>query len=918
MLIGRSAERLQLLDLLDRARQGKSGALVIIGEPGVGKTALLDFCVSRADAFRVLRARGRESEAELPFAGLTDLLRPITRYVRALPAPQATALSGAFGFGPHGPHVPPDPYAIFLGTLGLLAAAAEREPVLAVIDDAHWLDPSSQNAVLFAARRIQAEGIALLISARSAHASAFANADLPVLVLRGLEPSDAARLVKRKTRTPVAAEVAARLAIAADGNPLALIEMSRDLSAAQLIGTEELPDPLPIGKDLRQLFLSRLAQLPAETRRALLVASASDSAETAELGAALTSMKLRLSRLEPAETAGILTIGQNFEFTHPLVRAAIYHDATPQSRRAAHRALASIITGGEAAARRAWHLAAATLGTDEGVAAQVETAADDARARGAHAVAAAAFERAADLSSVVPGRIARQMAAAGEHVLAGQARQALPLLDDARHRTADEVTRADIDHFRGRVLMITGPLVRAREVLADAAHVVELSAPLKAASMLSDAGLASFIAGEIGIGEALSRKAVILTGGRDDEPGEINHLLFTGMLVLRGRLREAEPHLARERQRIQAMRPGDPPQLLMLSGISLMWAEELDLARTILEGVTADARRQAAVGLLPLALAQRAELAWRTGDWAVAYAHATEATKLAADTGQTVDLSYALAIQTLVLASLGREVECRASATAAIEAAQPIGAESTVSRVEAALGLLELGAGRPNDAAHHLRTAHELVQGQGVREPTVVPYLGDLIESLLRAGRGIEAEDTINQMEIADAGEMRQWTHGVLARVRGMTAPEDGYVIPFQKALEWHQRLPGRFERARTLLAFGERLRRSGQRLRARDHLREALYDFERLGAGGWSTRTLAELRAAGETTTVGPPPALGELTPQELQVALAVASGLTNREVAAALFLSPKTIEYHLSNVYSKLALRSRSQLVRVVAAQA
>jgi DNA-binding CsgD family transcriptional regulator len=915
MLLGRSTERRQVQELLDGARAGASRALVVIGEPGIGKTALLDFAVAGAHGILVLRARGTESEAALPFAGLADLVRPITRHIGDIPAPQSAALAGALGLGPH---TPSDPFTTFLSTFSLLAAEAERQPVLVAVDDAHWLDPSSRDAILFAARRLHAEGIAMMLAIRPESAGPFAVASLPTMTLGGLERPDGQRLLRQAAGDGIHDDVATSLVIAANGNPLALKQLPRLLSPAQLNGHEELPDPLPIGADLRQLFLRRLAQLPADTRRALLLASASASGDMSEIAAALRNMGLDVSQLEPAEEAGIITIAPELQFTHPLVRAAIYHDAPPPARRQVHRGWARVVTGGDAAARRAWHLAAATIGTDEAVASAVEAAAQDARARGAHAVAATAYERAAALSAAQPSRLARQMAAAGEHVLAGQASRALPLLDDARERTMDEVMRAEIDHFRGRVLMIIGPLARAHEVLADGAHVIQATAAAKAASMLSDAALACFISGQLAIGETLSRQALALTGNRDDEPGEINHILFAGLLVLRGKAREAEEHIERERRRIQAMQPVEEWQLIPLSAIWLMWAEELDLAGTVLDRAIAQARRMAAVGLLPLPLAQRAELAWRMGDWTAAYATSAEAVRLAAETGQAVTLSYALAIQTLVLAGLGREPECRASAAAALDAARPVGAESTISRVEAALGLLELGSGRTAHAARHLRNAHEALQSQGVGEPTVVPYVGDLIEALLRADRASEAMDVIEQVEASADGDARRWTRGVLARARGMAAPDNGYVRHFQEALEWQSRMTARFDQARTLLAFGERLRRSGQRLLARDRLREALHEFERLGAISFASRTRAELRAAGEPASDSSESALGGLTPQELQIALAVAGGLTNREVAASLFLSPKTIEFHLGNVYAKLALRSRTELARMIASGA
>jgi DNA-binding CsgD family transcriptional regulator len=915
MLLGREAEQRRVQDLLNAAQAGRSGALVLVGEPGVGKTALLEEAAERAAGFQVLRALGTEAEAELPFAAVFDILRPISGRLSDIPVPQSAALGGALGLGPQ---VPADPFTTFLGIFSLLSMAAEEKPVLVMADDAHWLDQSSQDALLFVARRLMAEGVAILLAVRGEMPSRFADSVLPTLVLTGLDHQDAAQLLREGTSDGIDDDVAARLVDAAAGNPLALRELPKLLSPAQLSGELDLPNPLPIGPDLRQLFLRRIAALAEPTRQALLVASASGSGDLAEISRGLELLDLDLAAFDPAEASGVITMDSSLEFTHPLVRAALYHEASTAERRRAHGALAAVVSGADAAARRAWHLAAASAGPDETVAVSVEAAAHEARARGAHAVGAMTYQRAAELSPTPDRRVRRLLAAAGEHVLAGQAARAIPLLNDARERTSDSVMRAEVEHLRGRVLMNIGPLAEAQSVLSGAAQAIEEIAPSKAASMLSDAALASFISGQVQVGEDYGRRAMVLTGGRDDGPGEINHMLFAGMLVLRGKAAEAEQHVERERQRIRSTQAADGWQFIALSAIWLMWAEEHELARIVLDGAVSEARRLSAIGLLPLPLAERAELSWRTGEGSVAYALSAEAVKLAADTGQAVTLCYALAIQTLVLASQGREAECHASAVAAVRAAEPIGAESAVSRSEAALGLLELGAGRYAQATRHLRIAHDILESQGVGEPTVVPYIGDFIESLLRVGRVAEAGDALEQLERRADGQARSWTRAVIARSRGLLVTEDAFDAYFSEALRWHAELPGGFDRARTLLAYGERLRRTGQRLLARERLREALHDFERVGAASWATRVRAELRAAGEATPEVHETELAVLTPQELQVALAVAEGRTNREVAAALFLSRKTIEFHLGNVYSKLALRSRTELVRLMAAQA
>jgi DNA-binding CsgD family transcriptional regulator len=597
------------------------------------------------------------------------------------------------------------------------------------------------------------------------------------------------------------------------------------------------------------------------------------------------------------------------------VRASVYHDASPAARRDVHRALAGALTEPGSATRRAWHLAAATIGQDELVAKVMDEAALDARLRGAHAVAAGTLERAAGLSTAPDLRAGRLLGAAREHFLAGQPDRSLALLLEARERAPNPAARAELDHLRGRVLMSRGPLSLAHETLADAAHAIQDSDAAGAAMMLTDASLACFMAGRVGIAEALSRQAIALTGERDDVGDEVVHLMFTGMLVLSGSWHESRAHIERERRRIIELRAAGRWQPLVLAGIWLMWAEENDLVRTVLDGAIDEARRLSAPGLLALALAQRAELSLRMGDWTEAYAESTEAVRLAQDTGQIVVLSYAYAGLSWTLAGLGRETECRAIGQAAVDAAAQVGSDSAISRVEAALGLLDLGAGRAADAARHLRHAHALTMEHGIGEPTVVPIAGDLIEALLRAGREDEAEEFLVDLEERAANSGRVWTRAVAARSRGLFAPEGQYEERFERALELHELLPARFEQARTKLAYGERLRRSGLRVRGREQLRDALHDFERLGALPWADRARAGLRATGEVAAAMRAAGIQQLTPQELQVVLAVAGGSTNREVAAALFLSPKTIEFHLGNVYSKLDIRSRTQLVSLVA---
>jgi DNA-binding CsgD family transcriptional regulator len=913
MLLGRSTEKRHISRLLKQAAEGNSGALLILGDAGIGKSALLEHAERQAAGWTVLRARGTQYDAQLPFAGLAELLRPVTSQLAQIPERQAAALAGALAIGPP---QPTDHFAIYAATLSMLAAVSETKPLLVTLDDAQWLDRSSQAALAFVVGRLSAEPIAILVAQRSDPSTVLDSVSIPRLVLSGVSPEAGRRIIADSVAKDVAPAVADRIFDTSGGNPLALRELPTLLTGAQLSGHEPLPDPLPVSADLRQLYLRKIAKLPTATRRALLVAAANGSGPIADVTGVLAELGLDIGALERAEAAGIVSMGTDLRFAHPLIRASVYHDATAAARRETHRALGGALTG-RSDARRAWHLAAATVGQDESVAAAMDEAAGDASRRGAHAVAAQTLERAAALTPDDAPRMARLMGAATAFHFAGQPDRAVTLLEQARDAAADPVLRAEVEHLRGRVLLGRGPLSLAHEVLADAAHAIEGSHPAKAATMLGDSALACLMSGRAALSQTLTQQAFRLTGERNDEGGEVVHLLFTGVLVMAGRAREAEPHIERERERIAQQRAAGDWQSLVLSAIWLMWAEELALVDEVLTGAIDDARRLGMPGLLPLALAERSELRWRTGDWTRALADAGEAVRLAQETGQNVILCFARASLALVLAGLGREAECRAVAAAAIEGAVRVGSDSTFGRADAALGLLELGMGNAAAAVHHLRQAHAYVQAHGVNEPTVVPFGGDLLEAFVRAGRIADANETLEWLDERASSTGRDWTRAVVARGRGLLAPEGAYEEHFIEALALHDRLPTPFETARTRLAYGERLRRSGLRVRARESLRNALEEFLRLGATPWAVRARTELRATGESGARPRRAGMQELTPQELQVAFAVATGSTNREAAASLFLSPKTIEFHLSNVYSKLEIRSRSELVRLVASQ-
>jgi len=905
MLLGREQETARIDRLIDDAHEGRSSALVLSGEPGIGKTALLEYARDRAEGMTVLKARGIESEAELAFVALADLLRTELGLLERIPAAQAAALRAALALGPPAEG---DRFTVCAGVLSLLAAAADECPVLVLIDDAHWVDHSSMQAVLFAARRLDAEGIALLIARR--HGAEVGASGLTELDLHGLADDPAAALLGRSGA--VAAEVAAELIAASGANPLALIELPSLLTPEQLVGAEPIDGPIPTGDALERAFLRRYAELPEQTQQALVVAAASGSADFDEIVAAVERAGLEPDALDAAERAGLTVVdGSRFAFEHPLLRSAVYHGATAVMRRTAHQALAG--GGGE---RRPWHLAAASEAPDADIAAELKEGATMASGRGGHAEAALALEAAARLAVSADARAGFLRDAADEARKAGQTAKALELAKTALAAAEQPELRTRIEHLYGVLEMWGGSALAGYERLRTEADRVKTRDPVRAARLLTDAAWACFMAGEVSLGREAAEQATDLAEGRGGLAEVVSDALLGIALLLSGDRASAEPRLRRHQPLL------DDPEffsrgytLVWPAGQVLVWLEEHDQARTIFERVIDRARAYSAPTVLPYTLTGLADLDFRTGGWARAYAHASEAVVLARETEQPVALSFALAGLARIEAAQGREADCRLHATEALDLGSAgVAAGSVVVYASGALGLLELGLGRAEEAIGLLGRIAELVHAHGLRQPTVVQWAPDLIEALVRSGRREEAIELLASFEDAAEASLSTWGLAAAARGRALLAGDE-FETEFARALELQQAFGAPFEIARTELCLGERLRRGRRRKEARTALRSAIARFERLGAAPWAERANTELRASGETVQPGGVIATNELTPQELQVALAVAKGATNREAGAALFLSPKTVEAHLGRIYRKLDIRSRTELAALLA---
>ncbi len=861
MLLGRDAELAQVAAFAQR-----TGVLVVTGEPGIGKTALLRAAAAAAPA-RVLRATGIEAESELPFAGLHELLRPVLSLTSALVPRQAQALRSALEGGAT------DRFAVSAAVLSLLAEAA---PVLAVVDDAQWLDGASADALAFAARRLDAEGVALLVGLRAGATSPLAAPGVSTLALGPLDPVAARALAARDGRPEAVDDVVA----AAAGNPLALIELAAAGGGERLVA---------------RVLGRRVAGLSPAAETAALVAALSEDEALEPALAAAAALGAGLAGWEDAEAAGVLDIEPGrVRFRHPLLRAAVPDRATPRARRAAHGALADALAERGEAQRAAWHRAAGAVAPDEAIAAALEDAAADYARRSGHLAAARALELAARLSPDASERARRLLAAAETARRAARADWARALAGEAR--AADPAVGAAAALLDAHVETWHGT---AREALRRYLAVAAGAEPELAAIALSCAAAVAAVCGDLDAAQAAAdRGAALAAEPLSDAAGlGVREALGT-VLALRGRSEAARPHLDAVARHYEALAE---PLGAEYVAQALLWLGEPARAGALLDAVIGAARRLGGVPVLCEALVIRADLGFRTGAWASAAADAAESVRLAEDGGQDVQLAYSLAMLAVLGAPRG-DAEARDHATRAREIAELRGLRAVADQAAFALGALELAAGRPEAALERLDA---IAPG----EPEVLFWRADRIEAALEAGAPDAARAALAELE---AGAGGAWGRGAAARARGLLASgvdDDA----FAQALDLHAELP--FELARSRLCYGERLRRAGRRVDARAQLRAALDGFERLGARPWAERAERELAGSGERARArrNPPPAEA-LTAQELQIARAIAAGATNREAGADLFLSPKTIETHLTRIYRKLGLRSRTELARAL----
>jgi DNA-binding CsgD family transcriptional regulator len=893
MLVGRDAECSRLESLIDSTRAGGGGAVLLRGVPGAGKSALLDFAAGRAEDLTVLRASGVPGEAEVAFAGVAEVLRPVLHLLPELPRPQHDALGGALGLVPA---VEGDRFLVGAGALGLLLLASTERPVLACVDDVHWLDTPSLDALLFAGRRLAGAPVAMILAARDEPVPALDAArleELPIDVLdREATGLLATRLIGRESAPGRVEEIFRRT----QGLPLAIAELGR-------LGELEhgVDAPVPISGLVERAYARGVEAASEQVRALLLLAAADDSGELTTLLVAAERLDIPATAMEGAEELGLIEIADGrIRFRHPLVRSAIYQSAAAPLRRRAHRALGECLRGDWQADRRAWHRAASVVGADEDVAAELAAMAERTRARSGYAVAARALDRAAQLTPAPERRVGRAIAAADAYWRAGRETRAKQLLEGALAEVRDPILRADAEHLLGSVMHFSGEPLAARNILVAGALRVEREDRRRAADLMASALHASwFCARPELVRETAATAARLATSAGVVRDARMSAMAGAALTVCE-RLDAAEPYL----RRLIELATGTEALGLAYASIGHAWLCEYGAARELAARALDVAQEQGATGSLAFATELLSEYQCALGEYDAAGAAWTDAARLGEDAGQPHTVAWSRLQLGFLAANRESDKEVRRLVDSALAAESPlwfIGADSAAW----VLGTSALARGDGEKAAELLADT-DLDICQANYAPWTVG--ADLVEGYVRAGRPALATAALDEL----APHAHQaWARAALGRAQGMAATEDAFDAPLERSAATFARLGVRLEEARSRLCHGERLRRAGRRVQARAQLRAALAVFESMRCTPWIERTESELRASGETLRArGPGSPIDELTPQELQVATVAAAGLSNKEIAARLFLSVKTIEAHLHRTYRKLGVRSRAEL--------
>ena len=904
-LRGRRRECEALDRLLLDVRAGQSRALVLRGEAGVGKTALVHYLVQRASGCRVARAVGVESEMELAFAALQQLCAPFLSRLERLPGPQRAALDTAFGLSTG---EPPDRYLVGLAVLSLLADVAEERPLVCVVDDAQWLDRTSAQVLAFVARRLVAESVAMVFAVRESGDEQDLTG-LAEFAVHGLGDGDARALLKSVVTGPLDERVRDRIVAETHGNPLALLELPRGMTPAELAGGFGPPAAPALSSRIEDSFRRRLLPLPPATRRLLLVAAAEPVGDPVPVWRAADQLGVEVEAAAPAVEAGLIEFGGQVRFRHPLVRSAVYRAAAPAERQSVHQALADATDPDVDPDRRAWHRAQAAPALDEDVAAELERSAGRAQARGGLAAAAAFLHRAVELTPEPARRASRALAAAHAKDQAGAPDEAARLLAMARAGPLDELERARAELLHAQ---ITFAVTRGRDaprLLLEAAKRLEpLDATLARETYL-DAFSAALFADRLardGDVRQVAEAVLAASWGPSSRPlPRACDVLLNGLAVLATEdFAAAAPML---KQALSAFRDEPIPEDAALRWLWLACR----IARALGDDASWDeltdrqtrlARRAGALSLLPIALIERFGVLLFVGDLVAAASLVAEAEAVVEATGSHLAPQGAIALA----AWRGDEAEASALIDAGRQEVVRRGEGLWLIATEWASAVLFNGLGRYDDALAAAEQAAEHPHELGLS--TWVPT--ELIEAAVRSGNPERAAGPLRRLREISRASGTDWALGVEARSRALVSEGDAAERLYREAIERLGRTRIRVALARSHLLYGEWLRREGRRMDSRGQLRTAHQMYTAMGMNGFAERARRELLATGETVRKRSVETLDELTAQEFQIARLAHDGLSNPEIGAQLFISPRTVEWHLRKVFTKLGISSRREL--------
>ncbi|MFE7836965.1 LuxR C-terminal-related transcriptional regulator [Streptomyces sp. NPDC057474] len=905
-LRGRRGECGALDQVVAGARAGQSQVLVLRGEPGVGKSALVEYLVGGAAGCQILRAAGVESEMELAFAGLHQLCMPMMGQLDRLPGPQRDALAVAFGLSAGSA---PDRFMVGLAVLSLLAEGAEEQPLVCVVDDAQWLDRVSAQTLAFVARRLLAERVALVFAVRT---SALAPSDDPLgalreLVVRGLRDDDARALLDSVVPGRLDERVRDRIVAETRGNPLALLELTRGLTAAELAGGFGRPDARPLASQIEQTFLRRIGSLPHAAQRLLLAAAAEPVGDVPLLRRVAERLDIGAEAAGAAEAAGLIEFGARVRFRHPLVRSAAYRAADPGERRDVHRALAEATDPAFDSDRRAWHHAHAAVEPDEAVAGELERSAGRAQARGGVAAAAAFLRRATELTPDPARRGARAAAAAQAAFEAGAPDAALELLAAAEMGPLDEVRHARLARLRAQIVFARRRGGEALPLLLDSAGRLERVDDGQAREAYLEAvGAAVFagrLHGRIGVREVAEAARAAPRGPQPPRPAD---LLLDGLATrfAEGYVKGApllKPALRAFRRATGHDEDDDAMRWLWLTWLVAgdLWEDEA--WHELTTHAVRTARETGALNFLPLALGYRAAVHVHAGEFDLASALINESDSMTELTGNS-PIAYP---SLLLVAWRGEDSQAPALIQAAARDATAWGEGRAIGLAHYLLAVLYNGLGQYQDA---LAGAERAVEHDDL---AVVGFsLVELVEAGARSDAPEAAAAALRRLEErADAGGT-DWVLGLLARSRALLCDGPAADLLYREAIERLERSRIAVHLARTHLVYGEWLRRENRRLDAREQLRTAYEMLRGFGATAFAERARRELLATGESVRQHAVDVREALTAQEAQIARLAADGKTNSEIGAQLFISPRTVEWHLHKVFTKLDVNSRNKL--------